>query len=490
MKLTLQTRAFLVTFALLVASNCNAQGDGTLYNEKYRPQFHYTAEEGWLNDPNGLVYYDGEYHLFYQHTPSANRVLDDTRWGHAVSTDLVHWSQLQDALLPQIDDDGKKYPAFSGSAVVDHANSSGFQIGEAPPIVAIYTAWGLGQFLSYSNDRGRTWTTYQGNPVLELENDDKRNFRHSARDPKVFWHAESERWIMLLFQVVDGKQGFGIHRSRDLKQWVYESHIPGFYVCPDLFQLPIDGDRDNLQWVILDWEKYALADFNGQRIVRLSDVRNLDFGKNYSANQSWANLPSNDGRRIQIAWMRHAQYPDMPFNQQMTFPRELTLRKIGDKVLMYQWPIREIESLVESTKGFDTFTLKPGENPLASESAELLDIQLKVIPTRASTITLNLRGNDIVYDPSAGTVQCMNDRVQIHPPGEAADKFELRALLDRTSLEIFIGEGRWTMTLAFLPEEENISHSLNALGGEVVVESLVIRRMRSSWQDKPDRADP
>jgi len=471
-----------IAAGLLLASGA-ALAESEPYNEQYRPQFHFTANTGWLNDPNGLVYHDGEYHLFFQHTPAVKRQMRDTRWGHAVSTDLVRWKQLDDAILP---DNG--HPAFSGSAVVDHRNTSGFQAGAKPPIVAVYTSWGQGQFLSYSNDRGRTWTPYEGNPVLALPNDEDRSFPNTARDPKVFWHEPGQRWIMLLYQKVDGKGGFGIHSSPNLKQWTFESHVPGFYVCPDLFHLPVGGDANEQRWVILDWQKYAIGEFDGSGFALDTRKRKLDYGCNYSANQTWGNMPAEDGRRIQIAWMCHAKYPGMPFSQQMTFPRELTLRASEDAMHLYQWPIREIETLVHSTVRHKDFTLDPGENPLAGETAELLDIELRFTANEASDVSLTLRGRQIIYNPETGIIRCMNDQIQIHKPGKTDQEVALRILLDCTSLELFINEGHWTMTQAFVPADGPIEHVLGAGGGAAEVELLEIRRLGSIWNGAPSHA--
>jgi len=473
--------AFVSTL-IVAGPSCGQQRDGErqVDDERYRPQFHFTASTGWLNDPNGLVYHDGEYHLFFQHTPQVKRRLNNTRWGHAISTDLVRWQQLGDAILPDGD-----HPAFSGSAVVDHANTADFQSGDVPPIVAVYTCWGRGQYLRYSNDRGRTWTSYKGNPVLQLPHDADRSFPRTARDPKVLWYEPDQRWVMLLYQQVNNKGGFGIHSSPNLKTWTFESHVPDFYVCPDLFPLPVDGDPNRKRWVILDWQKYAIADFNGSSVQLDTAMRKLDHGSNYAANQTWNNMPAGDGRRIQIAWMRHAKYPGMPFSQQMTFPRELTLRETQDGVHLYQWPIREIQTLVQATERQANFALNVGENPLARETGELLDLELHVKADQASRITLTLRGQPIVYDAEAGTIRCADDQIQVHAPGETDTGVSIRALLDRTSLELFINEGRWTMTHAFVPEDAPVTHSLTAIGGAARVASLEIRRLASSREKTP-----
>ncbi|MDZ7722226.1 MAG: DUF4980 domain-containing protein [candidate division KSB1 bacterium] len=204
----------------------------SLYREKLRPQFHFSSRRGWNNDPNGLVYYDDEYHLFYQHNPYGWN-WGNMHWGHAVSPDLIHWQELPIALYP--DELGTM---FSGSAVIDSQNTSGFQTGDEKVMVAAYTADGPEmqvQCIAYSNDKGRTWSKYKGNPVIG----DRRDIVGSSniRDPKVFWHDQTNQWIMVLFEGT----GFSIFNSDNLTDWQYKSHVKGFWECPELFELPVDG---------------------------------------------------------------------------------------------------------------------------------------------------------------------------------------------------------------------------------------------------------
>ncbi|MCC6142957.1 MAG: DUF4980 domain-containing protein, partial [Candidatus Hydrogenedentes bacterium] len=212
-------------------------GGENLYREKYRPQFHFSPMRGWNNDPNGMVYYDGEYHLFFQHNPYGWNWGNMT-WGHAVSTDLIHWSELGDAIHP--DEHGT---IFSGSAVVDWKNTTGFQTGDQPPLICIYTyAGGLNpwskdvqftQGIAYSNDRGRTWTKYEGNPV-------QAHIRGGNRDPKVIWHTPTNQWVIVLY-VEENEMSF--FTSKDLKSWTRQSTLKSFHECPELFQLSIDDDK-------------------------------------------------------------------------------------------------------------------------------------------------------------------------------------------------------------------------------------------------------
>jgi len=247
-------RGFLKTVGVGAASlggaplmqSCAGLGErriprGGLYNEKYRPQFHFTPRENWTNDPNGLVYYKGEYHLFFQHNPSGINWGNMT-WGHAISKDLMHWREVRDAIEP--DELGT---IFSGSAVVDWNNTSGLQTGKENVLVAFYTAAGkfakpekpFTQCIAYSNDRGRTWVKYKGNPVIGNMKDDDN------RDPKVIWYEPAKRWIMALF--LDAGDEFALLSSEDLKKWdvIQYLMLPRARECPDFFELPVDGNPRN-----------------------------------------------------------------------------------------------------------------------------------------------------------------------------------------------------------------------------------------------------
>ena len=211
-------------------------GSEDLYRERLRPQFHFSSRRGWLNDPNGLVYHKGEYHLFYQHNPYG-WAWGNMHWGHAVSTDLVHWQELPIAIYPHRFGDW----AFSGSAVVDRQNTAGFKKGDEDVLVAAYTSTGRGECIVYSHDRGRTFTEYDGNPVV----------KHSGRDPKILWHAPGKHWVMAVYDEADDKRGIAFYTSPDLKKWEQQSKIDGYFECPDIFELPVDGDRSRRKWVLV-----------------------------------------------------------------------------------------------------------------------------------------------------------------------------------------------------------------------------------------------
>ena len=209
-------------------------GQDSLYKEKNRPQIHFTSRRGWNNDPNGMVYYEGEYHLFYQHNPF-EREWENMSWGHAVSKDLIHWEELPVAMVPD-----KLGAMFSGTAVIDYKNTSGFGKDGIPPMVAIYTVDSPDnerQCIAYSLDKGRTFTKYEGNPVIDSKA--KWNTK-DLRDPDVFWYEPGKNWVMVLYE----RDGNSIYTSPNLKEWKYQSHTTGFFECPQFFELAVDGNKE------------------------------------------------------------------------------------------------------------------------------------------------------------------------------------------------------------------------------------------------------
>ena len=333
------------TFISVPAVSAQAAQRPELYQESLRPQFHFTArywndyrlnpeqhQEGWINDVNGLVYLDGEYHLFAQRWWSC--------WLHAVSKDLVHWEELP----PAFGKDERFGGTQSGGAVVDYNNTSGLATGKTPVMVAFWASTDNNrQCISYSNDRGRTWVKYAGNPVLV----------HPQRDPKVFWYEPAKKWIMVLYGPPENS--YLLFESKNLLQWKKIGQpIPDMYECPDMFPLALDGNPARTKWVIVDGAgAYQIGTFDGARFRAETKKRPGDYGRNFYATMSWVGMPEQDGRRVQVAWMRGGSYPGMPFNQQISFPSELTLRTGADGIRLCRNPVREIASLYQ-----DSFNLR------------------------------------------------------------------------------------------------------------------------------------
>jgi len=459
---------------LLFCGIAFAQNDpgkpGNAFAERYRPQFHYTTVKGWINDPIGLVFYQGEYHIFNDHNPfscgfpGGTTGGEQSHWSHAISPDLVHWKHMPIAVRP--DANGA---CWSGSGVVDWKNTTGFQTGKEPPLVLAYTSAGssFGQSLVYSNDRGRTWKKYEGNPVI-------KQIAGGNRDPQVFWHEPTNKWVMVLY-VRKGSAHFFI--SDDLKKWTPASEVrlAGFHECPDLFELPVDGDEKNTKWVLYDARfQYWLGSFDGKTFKPEAGPQQGDYGKNFYAAQSWHNTKD---RRIQVAWMRGGKYPGMPFNQQMSFPCELTLRTAGGGIRLFRYPVREIEKLrAEQFKLTDT-TLKPGENPLSDISGELFDIEMQIEPGDASEFGIRLHETAVTY--AGGKVSCLERSAPLAPVDGTV---QLRVLVDRTSLEVFGNNGEISMTSQFLPKNLETGLELFTKGATVRIKSLKIHKLRSAWQ--------
>jgi len=456
------------------AEKANNLAVGGFYHEKYRPQFHFTPKTNWTNDPNGLVYYKGEYHMFFQHNPFGIEWGNMT-WGHAVSTDLIHWKQLPDAIKP--DELGTIY---SGSAVVDWKNTSGFQSGKENVLVAFYTSAGghapvkrpFTQSIAYSNDRGRTWVKYKGNPIIGNMKDDDN------RDPKVIWHEPTKRWIMALF--LDANDEFALLSSKDLKKWQVIQYLmlPGSRECPDFFELPVDGSPANTRWVFSGANgKYLLGGFDGKKFTPQAGPFESRVGNFYAA-QTYSDIPKSDGRRIQIAWMRGGKFPGMPFNQQMSIPCELTLRTFPEGVRLCRVPVREIRNIRAERHNLKNLTIKPGEDPLAGISGELFEIRTVIDTGQASEVGFVLRGTELTYKVEDKTLRCKDKQLKVEP---SDGKIRLHILVDRTSIEIFANKGRYSMFLCFPLDAGNKSLQMFARDGKATVQRLNVWQLKSIW---------
>ena len=444
----------------------------TAYKEAHRPQFHFTPKTNWTNDPNGLIYYKGEYHLFFQHNPFG---IDwgNMTWGHAVSPDLVHWKQLPHAIHP--DELGT---IFSGSGVVDWQNTGGFQTGDESVLVNFYTAAGshapkevpFTQSIAYSNDRGRSWTKYEGNPVIE-------HIVGSNRDPKVIWHEPTQKWVMALYL---DQNDYALFGSTNLKEWTRLSdlQIPDTE-CPDIFELPVDGDPDNTKWVF--WGaagKYYVGNFDGTTFTPEGDAHRSDYGANFYAAQTWSDVPESNGRRIQIAWMSGSKPPDMPFNQQMSFPCELTLQTTSGGIRLHREPVVEIENIHAYTHAWSDLALKPGEDPLAGLTGELFDIRAEIALNDAAAVGFKIRGQDIRYDVAEQQLTFLERSGPLAPQD---GKISLQILVDRISIEAFGNGGKLSMTSYFLPDLNNAGIGMYTDGGAATLVSLKVHELKSSW---------
>lgn len=445
-----------------------------LYDETHRPQFHFTPKKNWTNDPNGLVWFQGEYHLFFQHNPRGI-CWGNMTWGHAVSPDLLHWQQLDHALEP--DELGT---IFSGSAVVDWRNTAGFQTGSEPAMVACYTSAGsetpepkpFTQSIAYSNDRGRTWTRYAGNPVLGHR-------RGANRDPKLIRHESSGQWVMALY--LDGHD-YALFSSPDLKRWeqLCEVHLPGASECPDFFPLAVDGDPAKTIWLFWGGNgTYALGTFDGRVFTPQTEVLRAESGANGYAAQTWSDVPEEDGRRIQISWMSGGKYPAMPFNQQMSIPVELSLRTFSEGVRLCRWPVRELDGLRAWQHVWKDESLTEGHDLIPGTAGELFDVHLDLDPGTAQAVGVWVRGLELCCDLQQGTISFQGKSA---PLPRRDGRVLLRLLVDRTSLEVFADQGQVSMSFCFLPEAADHPLAFYAKGGTARVLSLTVHELRSAWR--------
>ena len=444
---------------------------GALYNEKYRPQFHFTAQKNWINDPNGLVYYKGEYHIFFQHNPFGINWGNMT-WGHAVSGDLIHWRQLPNAIEP--DELGT---IFSGSAVVDWNNTSGLQTGKENVLVAFYTSAGkhapvprtFTQSIAYSNDRGRTWVKYKNNPVIP-------HIRAENRDPKVIWHEPTQAWIMTLYL---DKDDFLLLSSKNIKHWtaLQEIKLRGSDECPDFFELPVDGDPSNTRWVFWGGDgRYMVGTFDGHRFTPETDSIQSKVGT-YSAAQTWSDIPKSDGRRIQIGWTK-GKFPGMPFNQQLSIPCELTLGTFPEGIRLCRVPVREIRKLRGERYTWGPTALKFNTDILSGISGELFEIQSEIELGSAAEVGFMLRGTPLVYYVADKTLFCRDRRAELSP---VDGKIKLHILVDRTCIEIFGSDGRVSMFLSFPLDTTSTSLEVFARWGRAKIENLKVWKLKSIW---------
>lgn len=447
-------------------------GQDELYKEKLRPQFHFSSRRGWLNDTNGMVYYDGQYHLFYQHNPYGWNWGNMT-WGHAVSTDMIHWQEWGDALHPDA-----LGTIYSGSAVVDDGNTAGFQTGSEKPLVAFYTSaggnnqWSQGrpftQSMAYSNDRGRTWAKYANNPVIA-------SIAGGTRDPKVLWHTPSGQWVMILW--IDGPT-LSIFTSSDLKSWQRQSDIDGFFECPELFELPVDGSPSNTKWVVYGADgDYKIGRFDGKKFVAETDKIKFEYGNCFYASQTFNNIPASDGRRIQMGWGRGIDMPQMPFNQMILFPVVLSLRTTTDGIRIFVNPIEEVASLHRRHWTRSNQAIQPGDHPLAEISGELFHIKARLNP-QGDVCRFTVRGVDVVYDVFSQQLTCQGKSA---PVTLENGKIALEMLVDRMSIEIYANDGRVYMPIGVNLADKPTSLKLTTEGGSTLIEKLDVYELRSIW---------
>ncbi|HEX5481812.1 MAG TPA: glycoside hydrolase family 32 protein [Terriglobia bacterium] len=482
----------------------------TLYNETYRPQFHFSPEKNWMNDPNGLVYYRGEYHLFYQYNPFAE-VWGHMSWGHAVSKDLLHWTPLPIALREH---DG--IAIFSGSAVVDWNNTSGFGSKEHPPLIATFTGNGDGkqtQNIAYSTDRGRNWRRYKGNPVIDIHG---RDFR----DPKVFWYKPGGYWVMIVSLASQHKVRF--YASSNLKDWRQLSEFgpagaknPPNWECPDIYPLPVSNEPGATKWVLEvgigdhavaggSGGQYFIGEFDGKTFINDNPPERIlwvDYGMDFYAAQTWSDIP--DGRRIMLGWMDNWKYagnvPTHPWRGQMSIPRVVTLERRPEGIRMLQSPVAELQALREEPLLVNERILS-GASGVDREknSGETLEILAQFELGSAAEFGLKLRkgaGQETVVGYNVPNHEVFVDRTRsgktnfspAFPGRHAAPlapedrQIKLHIFLDRCSVEVFANGGIAVITDLIFPDPAAKGLQFYAKNGNVRLRSASIWKLQSVY---------
>ncbi|MEI8225624.1 MAG: glycoside hydrolase family 32 protein, partial [Bacteroidota bacterium] len=366
--------------------------------------------------------------------------------------------------------------------IVDVNNSTGLRKGTESPLVCIYSSAGgqskesqgkpFTQCLSYSLDRGQTFTKYEHNPVLGY-------IEGSNRDPKVFWHEPSKQWIMSLI-LVDQLHKFILLGSPDLKKWTRYSDIimKEGVDCPDLFELPVNDDKGRKKWVFqVGNGEYSIGSFDGKTFKPESEIITGNYGNSFYAAQTWNNIPADDGRRIQIAWMKYTT-PGMPFNGATTFPCELSLKTTEEGIRLFAEPAKEIELLHEKEYQWKEEIITEGKNLLDGITGDLFDIRAELDVKNAESAGLIIRGIPVAYDIARQELTCMNKKA---PLKTEKGKIYLQILVDRSSFEIFANHGRVYMPIGVTPEDRERSLVLFSKGGESKAESLKVFQMKSFW---------
>ncbi len=461
-------------------------GEENFYKEANRPQFHFTSKQGWINDPNGLIYHEGEWHLMYQHNPYG--VIGSSKhWGLAISNDLVHWEERPSSVVP--DDLGSNH---SGGAVVDHFNHAGLQQGDEKTLIAFWTAAGhftsparrFTQCISYSNDRGRTWKKYPGNPIIG-------HIEGRNRDPNVIWHDQANRWVMSLF--LDNND-YALLKSADLINWelIDKIKMPASE-CPDLLILPLNGDPNQKKWLFWGGNgNYVVGDFDGNRFTIEGDAQRTHHGNRYYAAMTFTNAP--EGRTVQVGWLTNrTPFEHSNFLNQLSVPNELSLKTNREGVpVLFANPVKELEKLRSESFSVEAVDLISDKPFTPDFNQELADLEMEIYIGNAREIVLNIRGVQFIYDTEDKNLsyniesqsvfgKSSEDKIPLETHN---DNLTVRILIDRASVELFLNGGEKAVFISELLDPSNLSFTFEANGGSARINRLEMHTMLSAWKAK------
>lgn len=483
----------------------NRTNESIVNEERFRPDFHFTPQEHWMNDPNGMFYLDSTYHLYFQYYPKDN-VWGPMHWGHATSSDMISWKQQEIALKP----DEKGY-IFSGSTVVDEKNTSGFEEGDNPPVIAMFTYHDpqgekegkidyQSQAIAYSNDEGYTWTKYKNNPVIK--NPGLKDFR----DPKMTWDPIHKKWLMVL----SANDRSIFYSSKNLKDWQKLSEFgtgtgahDGVWECPDFFPMKVEN-TGKTKWVLIQslnpggynggsGTQYFVGDFDGTTFTPEKNMQQLgnkhsywlDFGRDNYAGVTWSHIPSEDGRTLFLGWMSNWLYaqkvPTEKWRSSMTLPRELALKKTDTTYRIFSKPARElnkykseIELNSKKSQNSETYKAKEDEDLMSNQftfsiSVRNLDkVEFILNNSKNDSLKFGLNNTDhqfYINRKKSGFTDFSDkfgQKISTAPRIANSENLKVNFIVDRTSIEIFYDDGATVMTEIFFPEEPYDSFSIQA----------------------------
>jgi fructan beta-fructosidase len=443
-------------------------GATNLYAEALRPQLHFSSKRGWLNDANGMFYDNGQYHLYYQHDPFNRDGSGQKWWGHAVSPDMVNWQELPEGIYSHTYGDD----VWSGSAVVDTANSSGLQSGTNSVIAAAFYSTARGECMAFSTNGGLSFFDLTNNPVAVHAG--------QGRDPHLFWYAPSNYWCMAVYDDAGGN-GVQFYSSSNLRDWTFRSKIyNGFFECPDMFQLPVAGNPSNRMWVLCDASGvYQLGQFDGAVFTPATAKFPCQFGSGFYASQTFTSMKPGDNRVVRMAWAQIST-PGMPFNQLMYFPTVLTLQTNQSGVRLCSTPVAEITNNTVNVYTWTNLTLNPGYNPLSGIRGKLFDLKTQLSAGTAQSVSFAFQGTTVTYNASSQQISCNGD-TQSLPLINGSVQLEI--IVDWNTIEIFGNNGQLYMPLPANNSAGNSLISLTCTGGNASFNSLTVNKLKSIWTD-------
>jgi fructan beta-fructosidase len=421
-----------------------------------------------------MVHDNGTWHLYYQHNPYG-REWGNIEWGHATSTDLLHWNRHAPAIRSRTPG-GSKGQSYSGSVVVDKDNTAGFGAGA---LVAVYTDTEGGnaqhrraEVLAHSLNGGMSYAYFKGNPVLP----------HDGRDPRAFWHEETGRWVIVVYDEKNKDRKFQIYTSDNLREWKYQSEVLGYdlYECPEFFPLPVDGDAAKKAWVMVDAAcSYLVGEFDGGRFIPWAGKKLKGQTRSTAyAMQTFNNAPG--GRRIGMAWLRQFYPSGMPFNGAMSVPLELSLRTTPAGLRLHSYPVAELEALRRSPVHFDKQTAAKGERILMERTGGELDIEASFHLAPGDEAGLDIHGVRLVYNAVSGLFRCGDVEVEM-PLVEG--KMDLRVLVDRGIMEVFVNRGLIyapLITWKMAPQRSHVTLLGGGRGSRL--NHMTVYQMNSIWK--------